>query len=284
MFTFTRRRILPVINAQICLYSETGKEIKPSLTAAEEELKGHSDVSGRLKSVEVSSADGIKWRTPWHQKEGQRYSVLRTFYSEHNNTKIMKFMQAPIDLSPSTLRKWWTNRKKLHEVIMQQYIPERNRTLGNELAAAHFIVHRGGSVKFFDQDFWIKANKFNQYELPDRFKADWYLQGIDCSNMELHYEGLVNLRDLEKTEWLSIKGCENMDDWCMDRISNIFGRTLLYLDLRECPNISHRGLGALTKMSKLKILYVDDITYTNEFEMTCLMLQQVLPDLDIRIE
>ncbi|KAI4469745.1 mitochondrial atp synthase coupling factor b [Holotrichia oblita] len=282
MFTFTRRRILPVVNTQICLYTETSKDVKP--ITPDVELAKQSAVSGRETSSEVTSSDSIKWRTPWHQKEGQYYSVLRTFYSEHNNTKLMKLIQAPIDLSPSAIRRWWADKKKFNQVVMQQYIPERNRTLGNELAAAHFIVYRGGSVKFFGQDFWIKANQFNRYQLPNRFEADWQLQAIDCSGMELHYEGLVNLRDLEKIEWFSVRGCENMDDWCMDRISNIFARTLLYLDIRDCPNITHRGLAALVKMSKLKIVYLDDITYTNEYEMTCLMLQQVLPDLDIRIE
>ncbi|GJQ79689.1 hypothetical protein Trydic_g5837 [Trypoxylus dichotomus] len=282
MFKIIRHRILPAINVQACSYSATGGESKsppmpPELTKA-------TDVSTQEKLAELMKDDDLKWRTPWHQNEGQYYSLLRTFYTEHNNTAITKFLQSPIDLSPSSIKKWWAKKKRNQAIIAQNFIPERNQVLGNELAAAHFIVFRGGAVKFFGQDHWIKANQFKQYELPNRFEEHWYLQAIDCTDMELFYEGLSNLRDLRRLEWLSVSGCEEMDDWCMDRISGMFGRSLLYLDIRDCPNISHRGIGALAKMTRLKILYVNDLVYTKEYEMTCLMLQEVLPDLDIRIE
>lgn len=281
MFKLLRHRIAPVLSIQTCAYNATSGPHKPAMPT---NLTKDTDVTTREKLEEIMRKDDTKWRTPWHQKEGQYYSVLRTFYSEHNNRSVIKFLQTPINLSPSVIKKWWAKKERYKSIVMQQYLPQRNQVLGNELAAAHFVVHRGGAVKFFGQDCWIKANQFNEYELPDRFNKDWILQAIDCTDMELHYEGLVNMRDLKQVEWFSVNGCENIDDWCMDRIANIFGRTLLYLDIRDCRNITHRGIGALARMEKLKILYVDNILYSKEFEMTCLMLQQLAPHLDIRTE
>ncbi|CAH1179384.1 unnamed protein product [Phaedon cochleariae] len=226
--------------------------------------------------------DKLKWRTPWHQKEGEHYSFLRTFYKEDSKRRLLQRLQTPIDLSPSGIKKWWANKTELKEIILQSYIPERNQTLGNELAAAHFIVHRGGAIKFFDEDVWIKANEMNEYTLPRFFDEDKFLQAIDCADMKLHYEGLVNLRGLKNVEWLSLNGCEHMDDWCLDMISNIFSHSLLYLDLRNCSNISDKGIGALYKMEKLKILYLDDFLRSTTYELTCLLLQEIRPDLDIR--
>lgn len=226
----------------------------------------------------------LQWRTPWHEKEGQEYNILRSFSSEHNNVLTMKFLQQPIDLRPSAIKKWWLERKEFRASYLQSYIADRNKILGNELAAAHFIVHRGGAIKFYGDKDWIKADDRNNYSLPRTFDADKILQAIDCSDMELYFEGLSNLRDLTKVEWLSVNCCRKLDDWALDRISNIFSHSLVYLDLRGLPLITPRGLGALNKMQALKILYVDDDMFSQEFEMTCLLLEELNKDLQIHIE
>lgn len=152
------------------------------------------------------------------------------------------------------------------------------------MAAAHFLVHRGGAIKFHNEDKWIKFEKYKYNSLPIHYDSTKVLQAIDCSEMNIYYEGLVNLRGLKNVEWLSFNGCEHIDDWCLDRISNIFSHSLIYLDLRDCPNITERGIGALYKMKKLKLLYLDDLLKDTRFEMTCLLLQEVNPSLDIRSE
>lgn len=133
-------------------------------------------------------------------------------------------------------------------------------------------------------DFWIKADDSQKYSIPKIYDSDKILQAIDCNNMNLRYEGLVNLKGLQNVEWLSFNNCEHIDDWGMDRISNEFSDSLVYLDIRDCPNISERGLGALYKMNKLKILYVNTFLPTKVFEITCLLLQELNPNLDIRVE
>ncbi|KAJ8983762.1 hypothetical protein NQ317_006094 [Molorchus minor] len=223
----------------------------------------------------------MQWRTPWHITEGQHYRFLRTFYKEGSNRKLLKLLQTSIDLSPSSVRKWLEKKKYEREAQMQSYIPERHQMLGNELAAAHFIVYRGGAVKFFNEDIWIKADDNKEYSLPSQYEPDKHLQAIDCTDMNLYYEGLINLDGLKQLEWLSLNGCEKMDDWCMDKISNIFSHSLIYLDIRNCPNISEKGIGALYKLRNLKILYMDDFLRSTTYELTCLLLQEVNPDLEI---
>lgn len=238
--------------------------------------------SKEMAKMKLTTKEDMQWRTPWHQKEGQYYSMLRTFYSEENNSYVLKFLQQPINLTPSAIKNWWMKREEKKKIMLQQYIPERNQILGNELAAAHFIVYRGGLVKFFGEEIWVKRNDLGEYNLPKHYQDNMFLQAIDCTDMELYYEGLVNLRDLRQVEWLSLNGCEKLDDWSIDRISYQFRESLLYLDLRNLPLVTFRGLGALYKMEKLKILYVDDNFISSEFEMTCLLLQELKPDLDIR--
>lgn len=154
--------------------------------------------------------------------------------------------------------------------------------LGNELAAAHFIVHRGGAVKFHGEKKWIQQDADGDYKLPRFYESGKVLEAIDFSGTNIYYEGLVNFRGLQNVQWLSFNNCKNIDDWCVDRISAMFKDTVVYLDLRNCTEITHRGLCALYKMLELKILLIDNLYVTESFELTGLLLQEVNPKLDIR--
>ncbi|VEN41651.1 unnamed protein product [Callosobruchus maculatus] len=277
---------VPVTNICACTYSDSNKlEItfdKPACNALQKVEEQHTEVAQEKYDPNKVAKDEFRWRTPWHQKEGQHYSFLRAFYSEKSKTSTLSWRQQPIDLSPSGIKNWWAKKKEISEIVQQSYIPERNQVLGNELAAAHFIVARGGAVKFHGVDHWVKANERGKYDLPKLYEEGWNLEGIDCSDMSIYYEGLVNFYDLQNVEWLSLNGCEYMDDWCLDRITNIFSHSLIYLDIRNCPNISARGVGCLYKLRKLKILYVDDFMKSTVYEYTCLLLEELMPELEIR--
>jgi hypothetical protein len=66
-------------------------------------------------------------------------------------------MAQPIDLSPKSIQKWYQNKKINHEKQMQSFIPERLAILGNDLAAAHFIVYRGGAIRLVDEKHSSKS-------------------------------------------------------------------------------------------------------------------------------
>lgn len=136
-------------------------------------------------------------------------------------------------------------------------------------------------MKFQGQNKWIKAVNGN-YKLPDTYEKEWIVEAIDCTDMNLYYEGLNTLRELKYLQWLSLNGCNNIDDFCIDVISNVFSNSLLYLDLRNCFHISERGIGALYKMSSLKILYLDDFLKDTKYELTCLLLQDLNSELVIK--
>ena len=90
----------------------------------------------------------VQWRTPAHEQPDVWYSKLKLFASEKDtNADFISILQQPIDISPKGLRNWWTKKNIRLEKSLQSYIPERNIILGNDLAAAHFVVHRGGQIK-----------------------------------------------------------------------------------------------------------------------------------------
>lgn len=91
----------------------------------------------------------LKWRTPYNERENEWYSKFKTFAPDKNeNTDIIAFLQQPIDLSFKAMQDRKERKRVSTEKFMQQFITERHEILGNDLAAAHFLVHRGGSVKY----------------------------------------------------------------------------------------------------------------------------------------
>jgi len=59
---------------------------------------------------------------------------------------------------------------------------------------------------------------------------------------------VVNLQHLK---YLSVAGCPNIDDWCLDRFVQ-FRDTLLVLDLSRCPRVTERGLASLHKLRSVE--------------------------------
>ncbi|XP_050311847.1 distal membrane-arm assembly complex protein 2 [Anthonomus grandis grandis] len=278
------KRLGGLLSECLCRYSSDNTDKKPPGSGENRGqavlVKTPPGEKAPKKPADFTKED-LQWRKPWHEKQFQYYDTLRTFYSEDNNASTLAWIQQPINLSPKAIKKWWARKKDFEERFMQQYIPERHNILGPELAAAHFIVYRGGAVKFHDENKWIKAID-GHYELPDRYKKGMHLQAIDCTDMNLRYEGLDNLRNLKNLEWLSFNSCKHIDDWCLDVITNVFSHSLLYLDLRNCFKVTERGLGAVYKMPHLKVLYLDDLLKDTRYEMTCLLLEELNPQLTIK--
>ncbi|PSN48258.1 hypothetical protein C0J52_03054 [Blattella germanica] len=221
------------------------------------------------------------WRKPWMKREGEWYSSFSLFASEKGNSvDLVRFLQKKIDLRPSVLRNWWAGIKREAAIMDMRYIPDRHEILGSDLAAAHFLVHRGAFVKFKGSPIWVKRVE-DEYDLPTKYNPDYKLEAIDLSDMKLFYEGFRNMTNLKQLKWLSLKNSVEIDDWCLDRISGEYQNSLEYLDLSNCPQITYRGLGALYRMRRLRTLKLYDFVPNHEFHLTCLMLEVIIPELKI---
>merc|ERR1719341_1272 len=83
---------------------------------------------------------------------------------------IVHRLQKGIDLRPQSIKDWFYKRKELKNQLTQLYLTERVQAVGFDLAAAHFIVHRGGRVRFKGADTWTCQDKNGEYSLPGYYK------------------------------------------------------------------------------------------------------------------
>lgn len=223
----------------------------------------------------------LQWRTPYSDRPDSFQSSFKLFAPTNRNSELVELMQQPVDLSPSAIKKWWQSRKDGTEAFMQKFIPERHSTLGEDLASAHFVVHRGGSVRFRGQKEWIKMDEEENYNLPQHFIPNLVLEEIKCDNMNLFYEGLENIRRLRYLKHLSFENVAKFDDWCLDRISGNSFPSLEVLNLRRTA-ITDRGLHCLYRLPSLKVVLVDDPEKNIMWKMMVSLLEEWNPQMSVR--
>ncbi|KAK7791159.1 hypothetical protein R5R35_013327 [Gryllus longicercus] len=217
------------------------------------------------------------WRKSFKER-GEWTSKFELFSPKTSSEGlIMRMIRAPIDLRPGVIKRWWKNKKEEYEMFEQSYIPDRHEILGNDLAAAHFVMYRGGKVKFSNENKW-RAGK--EHGLPNQKEPGYDLEAVDASDVNLYYQGLFNFKDLKYLKSLRLRNCRHMDDWCLDYISGELG-TLEELDLQNCQNITERGLACLYRLQHLRYLNVNGIPQNRSFELTCLLLEETIPGLTI---
>lgn len=241
---------------------------------------GRQSSLDRLKEEINESKKMTKWRAEADEDPSIWKSKLKTFEFKEQNSDFITMMQQPVDFSIQGAKTWWTSRQENLEKHMQQFIPERHAILGNDLAAAHFVVHRGGSVKFVHEKTWTKQDDLGDYKLPSTLDPKYKVEAIKFDGMNLYYEGLDNIRFLLHLKFMSFHNVKNFDDWCLDRVSGGQFPLLETLDLSG-TSVTERGLNALYRMKTLKCLIVDDPKKNLSFELACAVLEEENPKLKV---
>ncbi|XP_058119422.1 distal membrane-arm assembly complex protein 2 [Anopheles ziemanni] len=244
------------------------------------EIGPKANLDPELEKQIESDKQRLQWRTPYSERPDSFYSAFKLFASENRNSELVEKMQQPINLAPAAILEWWQKRRANIEAHMQKFIPERHATLGDDIATAHFIVHRGGSVRFRGDTQWIKMDDDDQYDLPRHHVPGMVLEEVRCDGMQLFYEGMENIQKLLRLKHLSFENVSLFDDWYLDRISGNTLPSLEKLNLRGTA-ITHRGLNCLYRLPSLKLLLVDDPEKDIHWKLTVAMLEEWNPSLRV---
>ncbi|XP_014473524.1 PREDICTED: ATP synthase subunit s-like protein [Dinoponera quadriceps] len=234
------------------------------------------DKSLLLIQVRAYGVDHEIRQHEWREKEANPKRSTLNDNSKKPETTLWFSTEAPKehDFALTNIKNWYEYQILKLKKKNQKFMPQRYEILGANLATAHFIVHRGGRVRFKDSSFWIDSDK----DLPNTYDPYYILEAIDVNGFDLRYEGLSNLCNLTNLQWLSMKNCKNIDDWGLDKISAEFPE-LEYFDISGCEKVTERGLEALYRMINLKKLIVTNHNKSAAFELTCMMLEDCMPGL-----
>ncbi|KAI8117311.1 hypothetical protein FF38_03463 [Lucilia cuprina] len=264
-----------------CIRKQPVRLVQGALRNLSDETNGRreSQVQKRIREELERDKNALKWRKT-NEEAGDIDTKLKLFANQEQTSDYIIMMQKPINLNPKDWLAMLEKRKEKKERHMQQFMPERHEILGPDLATAHFILHRGGAVKFLNSQNWMKADENGEFKLPSTYHAQFKVEALRCDNMTLYYEGLENIRWLQELKFLSFHNVKTFDDWCLDRVSGSQCHKLEILDISG-TQCTARGLSCLYRLTNLKLLVVDDPKESLEYELTCSMLEEALPQLKI---
>lgn len=100
-----------------------------------------ADIEAKIEA----SKRKLRWRQPITQPTLIAATELR-FLAPERMKSVFEYFQRPLSQMSLTAALDVFNYQ--HLCINQRFIADRHRILGNDLAAAHFIVARGGQVKY----------------------------------------------------------------------------------------------------------------------------------------
>lgn len=109
-----------------------------------EELTDHQ------KKIEAAKKR-LQWRTPFVEQKSfwsSKFSLFASDKTDLASADIVELLQTRFDFSWKGMKERRARKKTKMAALMQMFIPERHSILGNDLAAAHFICFRRGSVKY----------------------------------------------------------------------------------------------------------------------------------------
>ncbi|XP_004693967.1 PREDICTED: ATP synthase subunit s-like protein [Condylura cristata] len=188
--------------------------------------------------------------------------------------------------------------KALREYLLQVQVStvhQKNRALphikehyGPDIAAAHFILKQGGSVKFQGEE-WMGPRGQGRASLVFRFQVP--VEAVDASGCTISYEGLGNLLALRELQSLSLQRCPHVDDWCLSRLYPLAEA----LRALTCSGLSGSwGLGEgpctrgafftrpfLCLLRNLRRLDISDLPAVSNPGLTRILVEEMLPNCEV---
>lgn len=213
------------------------------------------------------------------QVEASSFARFVTPHVKFGPPRIMSY-----DWTLKSMAAWYGRKKVEFHKYNQRYIKDRVKSLGSDIAVAHFIVYRGGAIRFRGQDNFIQwTDKKEEYmsNLPVNYEPNYFVEAIDASNLAFYYEGMENFKNLYKLKWLSFKNNPFLDNWCIDYIGHAVPH-LEYLNICDCPRVTAAGIAGLQKLTQLKELVINSDNI--EIQMACFALEDTIPGLFVSLQ
>ncbi|XP_074594087.1 distal membrane arm assembly component 2 [Brevipalpus obovatus] len=250
----------------------------PSLELSEPQLtridvqKAVDEYHHWLKTIDLPTP--IKKETAPFINAFSKWSFINEFTIWRGNVTEFGVRYKPIE------RKQLWDEKQL---MKQAFDPIRHGTLGPDLATSHFVVYRGGKVRFKDHDKWCVLYQ----SLPNSMDKKLRVVELDASLCNLAYEGLDNLIKLKYLEFLDLSENPLLDDWAMDRLACHLrnSHNLRFLNLSGNLLITSRGIESLVRLPTLETLIITGTgaARSSFIELTLHLFEEINPNCKIVI-
>jgi len=199
-----------------------------------------------------------------------------------SNEFIIK-LQKKYDYSLDGIRRMLERRSVMRHRNDQAFNSMRHGILGPDLAAAHFICHRLGRVKFCGHAEWFTFADMDK--LPCRYEENWLVEKIDATAVKTMWEGLDNMVNLFHLEELNLSSTPYIDVWATNKLCRMyrFSTKLAKVNVSNCVNFCENSLTNMHRIPSLKEIMITgtraaDYKFLN---LIVLQLQQIRTDIKV---
>lgn len=257
------------------LRCRSGRQLRRQLTVLRRQMSGNEKESPAQQERRIMDEEEKRSNLEF-------YSVFELLRPQ--KASAVEFLQRvnAIKFTKAATVEFLEDKVTENRVLQQRFLEDRHRALGFDLAAAHFVVARGGRVRFQGDKRWVVRTEEGAVPLPARYTHGMYVEELDASGTEIVYEGLENFIKLTKLRALYLRDCPFVDDWCVDRVCGEYRHSLRHLDLSGCPRVTEHGLEGIAQLKELKSLTLERMDHIRILPYVCLLLEDAIPGLEIR--
>lgn len=173
--------------------------------------------------------------------------------------------------SPVAIRWFWSYLNP----IWNQVDAERIKAVGPDRAAAEWLIRCGAKVKWKGHDQY-DSNYDNLLRITPKDR----IVAIDASDSTVCSIGFPHLHGLQDVEEVIVQRNAYLDDEALFLLKHL-QKSILFLTIVSCVNISDVGVKSLVGLDGLKRLYLADLMSVKNASDCLKSLQSALPDCDI---
>lgn len=171
-----------------------------------------------------------------------------------------------------------SKRSLFHWINLQFNVVDevRRKSLGPDRICAEWILRNGGAVK------WVNSSEvLNDYNELPKEGTMLRLQKVDATNSSIMHNGFAHFKGCDYITKVIFHKCNYLEDIAFEEL-HYLKKSLLFLQVSSCPNISEKGLMHLHVLNKLKELIMFDLYAVKDKDKIVQILKSSLPQCNIK--
>lgn len=172
-----------------------------------------------------------------------------------------------------------TNRRYFWQwinIVFNKVDEDRRKLLGPDRTCAEWLLRNGAQVKWKGIPEYLAD--YNQLP-PESTKL--YIEEVDATASSIMHYGFPHFLGCKYIEKVILHDCGYLYDEALSMMKPI-EKTLTYLQVSTCGNITSNGLLHLTDLLNLKTLIIYDLPYVKNKEAVLIDLKKKLPNCNIQ--